>query len=284
MKKILLASTMLVGTTGFAAADVSLTGAAYVGGAYSWVTGGATTGPVIDFRTSFRAGMMTTTDGGLEVGAGMVVLGPFFNMEKDPDDVDFGTYTAFSGITLAASNVYMSGEWGKVNVAYNSNADGASSTPGDWELTTTYTNTWGAFGVEVYGVWENNAVATTNGDFGAKGTYSFGDYSVYVEYGYDANDGGAFSHNIGAGASLAMSGFSANADVDYDLTNNAWGWHVDVGYATGPYSVMAFLNDGLNYGVEGAYDLGGGVSIKAGYAGNQATTTNAVYAGVSMAF
>ncbi|MGR3364024.1 MAG: hypothetical protein ACU0CY_07560 [Maritimibacter harenae] len=279
MKKILLASTMLVGTTGFAAADVSLTGSAYVGGSYAWNTPG-TVGPVVDFSTSFRAGMMTTTDGGLEVGAGMVVSGPYLRMTVDPDDADFATYTAFNGVGVPAANVYMSGEWGKVDVAYNSNADGANSTTGDWELTTTYTNTWGAFGVEVYGVWEASA-ATTNGDFGAKGTYSFGDYSVYAEYYYDNSDGP--SHNLGAGASLAMSGFSANADVDYDLTNAVWGWHVDVGYATGPYSVMAFLNDGLNYGVEGGYDLGGGVSVKAGYAGVQGGA-NAVYAGVSMAF
>lgn len=292
MKKILLASTMLVGTAGFAAADVSFTGNAYVGVAY--VFSGAAS---VDYSVSFRAGMMTTTDYGLEVGAGVVVVTPSYNIVKDPDDADFATisnYTTSAGVAgtaatiiAPASNIYMSGSWGKVDVAYDNDSDDSNATPGDWDITATYTNTWGNFGLEVYGVYApaGATTATTSGDFGAKGTYTFGDYSVWVGYGYnrfDATNAGV-SHNVMAGVSASLGSFSANADVEYDITNKVFGWHVDATYATGPYSVTAFINDGLNYGVQGAYSLGGGVSINAGYAGVQGGA-NLVYAGVSMAF
>ncbi|MBV7380249.1 porin [Maritimibacter dapengensis] len=286
MKKILLASTVLVGTTGFAAADVSFTGTAYTGLAYNITTGALQP----EINATFRAGMMTTTDGGLEAGAGVVVISAGSIMQKDPGDAQFGTndYPTGAGVVLGAS-VYLSGSWGKVTVAHDTNADDDATTPGDWDITATYTNSFGNFDLEVYGVMHTPAsTATTNGDFGAKGTYNFGDYGVWVAYDYDRSDVPAQPHTISAGVMADISGFTGAAEVAYNFGNpTPFSWAVEAGYATGPYSISAFFNSDTEYGVEAAYDLGGGVAIEAGYAhsnGVNSPLANVVYAGVSMSF
>ncbi|MBV7408828.1 porin [Maritimibacter sp. DP1N21-5] len=298
MKKILLASTMLVGTAGVAAADVSFTGAAWTGLSYNVTT--STLYPEIS--ALFTAGMMTTTDGGLEVGASVTTLAAGAVMQKDPGDAQFGTndWPLTSGVVLGAS-VYMSGSWGRLDIAYDTNADDNTgpATPGfvathpgvsaDPDITATYTNTWGNFDLAVYGVLVPvGSAATTMGDFGAMGTYNFGDYAVWVAYDYDRSDAPGQPHTISAGAEASISGFTGAAEVAYNFGNPApFSWAVSAGYETGPYSVEAFFNSDREYGVEAAYDLGGGVAIEAGFAhsnGVNSPVANVVYGGVSMRF
>ncbi|EAQ10513.1 MULTISPECIES: porin [Maritimibacter] len=286
MKKILLASTVLVGTTGFAAADVSFTGRAYAGLGYN-----ITTGTLLpELSALFTAGMMTTTDQGLEAGASVTVLAAGQSMQKDPSDAQFGTndWPPAAGVVLGA-NVYLSGSWGKVAVAYDTNADGDATTPGDQDITVTYTNTWGNFGLSAFGVLvAPGSTATTNGDLGVKGTYSFGDYSVWAAVERDANDADGNTIDLKAGVSASISGFTAAAEIKYDLGNaTPFSWAASAGYATGPYSISAFFNSDMEYGGKAAYDLGGGVAIEAGFAhsnGVNSPVSNVVWAGVSMAF
>ncbi|HBZ43571.1 MAG TPA: hypothetical protein DEO85_05810 [Maritimibacter sp.] len=296
MKKILLASTVLVGSTGFAAADVTFSGAAYTGLAYNLTT--STLQPEIS--ALFTAGMMTTTDVGLEAGASVTVLAAGSVMQKSPGDAQFGTndWPPTAGVVLGA-NVYMSGSWGRVDIAWDTNADDNSSAApvvpgytgvsGDPDMTVTYSNSWGNFDLEAYGViapvW---SAATTSGDFGAKGTYNFGDYSVWVGYDYDRSDVPAQPHTVSAGATAAISGFTAAAEVAYNFGNaTPFSWAASAGYETGPYSISAFFNSDTEYGAEAAYDLGGGVAVEAGFAhsnGVNSPLANVVYGGVSMAF
>lgn len=286
MKKILLASTMLVGTTGFAAADVTFSGAAYTGLAYNLAT--STLQPEIS--ALFTAGMMTTTDQGLEAGASVTVLSAGSVMQKDPSDAQFGAndWPPTAGVVLGA-NVYMSGSWGRVDVAWDTNADDDATTPGDPDMTVTYSNSWGNFDLEAYGVLTTvGSLATTGGDAGAKGTYNFGDYSVWVGYDYDRSDSPAQPHSVSAGATAAISGFTAEAEIGYNFGNiTPFSWAASAGYATGPYSISAFFNSDTEYGAEAAYDLGGGVALEAGFAhsnGVNSPVANVIYGGVSMRF
>ncbi|MGH1369828.1 MAG: porin [Maritimibacter sp.] len=286
MKKILLASTMLVGTAGFAAADVSFSGSAGVGVTYNLTT----TTLLPEAYTTLTAKMSTTTDGGLETGAYFTLSGAGRNVEKDPNDNEFGTYNSWGGgAWIGSSTVYLAGSWGKVTVAYDTNADSNSTTPGDWDITTTYTNTWGNFGLEAYGVITGpGSTATTGGDLGLKVSYDFGNYGVYLGVGYDNSDADGNKVDILAGANASISGFTASADLKYDLGSaTPLEWTVKAGYATGPYSVSAWIDEDIDYGLEAGYDLGGGVGINAGYArssGADSAASSIVYAGVKMSF
>jgi outer membrane protein OmpU len=287
MKKILLASTVLVGTTGFAAADVSFTGRAYAGLGYNITT--AVLYPEIS--ALFTAGMMTTTDQGLEAGASVTVLAAGQSMQKDPSDAQFGAndWPPAAGVVLGA-NVYLSGSWGKVAIAYDTNSDGDATTPGDQDITVTYTNTWGNFGLEAYGVLvAPGSTATTGGDLGVKGTYSFGDYSVWASVARDANDADGNVIDVAAGASASIGGFTGAVKATFDIGTGVY-YRADLGYATGPYAISAFVESdavgfaGLDYGAKATYDLGGGVGLEAGVARDFTTASTAVWAGVSMAF
>lgn len=287
MKKILLASTVLVGSTGFAAADVTFSGGAYTGLGYN-----VTTSTLIpEISANFNAGMMTTTDGGLEAGASFSVFGGGQIMQKNPGDNEFGTTADWGGgAFITSSSVYLSGSWGRVDVAYDSNTDSNSTTPGDYDITATYTNSFGNFDLSAFGVLAPAAsTATTNGDFGAKGTYNFGDYSVYAAVGYDQSDADGNKIDVTGGATASISGFTASVEAMFDIGTGIY-YTAKAGYATGPYSINAMVASdavgfgGLDYGVEAAYDLGGGVALEAGFARDFTTATQVVYGGVSMSF
>ncbi|OIP84568.1 MAG: hypothetical protein AUK37_05490 [Rhodobacterales bacterium CG2_30_65_12] len=288
MKKILLASTILVGTAGFAAADTAnftFSGEAAAGFAYS-------TDGVISFSTptisaEFTAGMMTTTDGGLEAGADITVSAGSRGMEADNTDPGFGLVTT-SAASISDASVYLSGDWGKFTIAYDQNA---AATPADDEIDYGYSNTWGDFKVEAE---YRYFVGAANDEASLKGTYSFGDYAVYA--GVNAYEAGGWSvDDIDFGGSASMSGFSLGVDANYALSPvSLLTWKATAGYATGPYSVEVFVedDDGLNsvdYGLSAGYDLGGGVSLNAAYIhDNDLSIINGgvdmITAGVSMSF
>lgn len=285
MKKILLASTILVGTAGFAAAETAnftFSGEAAVGFAYNVTTAIGT--PTIS--SEFTAGMSTMTDGGLEAGASITVSSASRGMVTDHTKAAFGTVTT-SGSSISDASVYLSGDWGKVTVAYAANGVGTT----DDKVAFGYSNTWGDFTVEAEYAW-----MPLVGDDTAmvKGTYAFGDYSVYAGVNLDEIGGWGVA-SIDFGGSAAMSGFSLAVDANYAVAPvSLLTWKATAGYATGPYSVEVFVedDDGLNsvdFGASAGYDLGGGVSLNAGFvhdndAGVPGTGWNVVTAGVSMSF
>jgi outer membrane protein OmpU len=282
MKKILLASTILVGTAGFAAADnknFTWSGEAYAGVAWSSVD---TTNPLLtpstssftpEVTASFTAGMKTTTDGGLEAGATIKIKAMGVSMEKDHTDAAFGTYswTGTGDIpegSISDASVYLSGDFGKFEVVYD--ADGSSAAV--YDVNFKYSNTWGDFKVEAYYTFSPKATppAGTNGDMGLKLSYTMADYTFYVQPEWDESDGATGDWQVGFGASATMSGFTGAIDVDYENAIADWDWKASVKYATGPYSIGAFAEDddavdNIDFGVNAAYDLGGGVKLEAQY-------------------
>jgi len=282
MKKILLASTILVGTAGVAAADVSFSGAAYFGMGYNITT--TTFAPEVS--AEFTASMMTTTDGGLEAGASVTVTGGNVTWDTDYTSSTFGT-SSEGGNSVGDASVYLSGDWGKLAVAYDADGSGAGATSTDYDVTVTYTNTWGDFSVAAYYTLAVDGAAGTNGDAGVKGTYVFGDYSVYASYDYNASS--ANPHTVGAGATATFSSFTLEANVAYNIgAATPFTWDAAASYTTGPYSLgvqVASDGTGIDYGATASYDLGGGVSIDAMFMHDGAGAgTNFVAAGVSMAF
>jgi len=274
MKKILLASTILVGTAGYAAADVSFSGSAYVGVGYNITT--STFAPEV--TADFTAAMSTMTDGGLEAGASITVTAGGVSFDDDYTDATFG----ISSMTTAGvgdATVYLSGDFGKIEAAYDNN--GATTT---YDVTLTYTNTWGDFGLMAY---YTISPGVTNGDLGASGSYSFGDYSVYATYDYDAS---LAEHTVGGGAEATFSGVTVGADASYNITTSGpleYGAHAS--YATGPYTIGVQIDRDTtvaswDYGATASYDLGGGVAVEGAFMHDATTTFNLVTVGVSMAF
>jgi hypothetical protein len=288
MKKILLASTILVGSAGIAAADnanFSFSGEAYAGVGYE--TLGGTFAPEV--KSSFTVGMSTTSDMGLEAGATIKITAPGISWDSDhTDNTDFGTFSTDTS-SISESSVYISGDWGKLAATYD--ADGSIDGPPDaWDVVFKYTNTWGDFGIEAYYTVAPVNVAGTNGDLGAKGTYSFGDYSVYAAFDWDASENaGAGDWSAKLGAKASMSGFTAEGFVEYDNAATNWDWKAMGSYTTGAFTVGAFAEDynaadDLAYGANGSYALGGGISLDAAVTHQVDTNRTLVQAGVKMKF
>ncbi len=314
MKKILLASTMLVGTAGFAAADnanFTWSGSAYAG--MAWASGidenvngldinndGDTTDTVADYLTpevtaSFTAGMKTTTDGGLEAGASITIKAMGVSMDKDNTDTGFGE-TTWNGTgfvpenTISAASVYLKGDFGKFEVVYDPDGAGGNF----YDVNFKYSNTWGDFGVSAfYTVAPTDGaggMGATNGDMGAKLTYTMGDYKAYAGLDYDASDPAGDRLKYLFGGSATMSGFTIALDADYDtLGAGDFDWKASASYSSGPYSIGAFVQDddpvdNLDYGVNAAYDLGGGVALEGQYIYDDDSAGSIFAVGVSMKF
>ncbi len=293
MKKILLASTILAGTAGFAAADnanFTFSGEAYTGLAFSFgdeavgadpdgdgVTGEA---DVTVFQpevyANFTVAMMTTTDGGLEAGAKFDIDGFGVFVEDDHTEGNFGSAETENG-GIGDVEVYLSGEWGKFEADYEGGKD----------VDFIYTNSFGDFDIEI---WYEYVFGQDNDEYGAEGTYNFADYSVWagVEYQQDL-DGGNGGFDVWVGASASMNGFSGEVEVNYENISEDWDWYAEVGYAMDAYSFGAFIeddgtDDDIDFGVNASYDLGGGVSVDAAYVYDADLDVSVAKAGVSMSF
>ncbi|MCB1336535.1 MAG: hypothetical protein KDK10_03430 [Maritimibacter sp.] len=284
MKKILLASTILVGTAGFAAADnanFTFSGSAYVGAGYE--TAGGVFRPEI--KSSFTASMVTMSDMGLEAGASITIDARGASFESDWTDGAFGTFSE-NGSSISNSSVYLKGDWGKLAVVYDDDGSGVGATTTDWDMVFTYSHTFGDFGVSAYYTVAIDGATGTNGDFGVKGTYSFGDYSVYAKVDYDNSDP---AWSVGLGGSATFSGVTLGASVDYDNFTADWDWKATADYKSGAYGVGVFaeddgVDDAVDYGIWASYDLGGGISVKGAYSYDQDNATGLAQLGVAMSF
>ena len=278
MKKILLATTLLAASAGFAAAEVAVGGSARMGV--------ISDGSDIAFTSRVRITFAATgeTDGGLSFGA---------NVRNDQQ----GNGNTNNG----DSTVFISGAFGKLTMGDTGNAadslvgqvDGVGLT-GLGDL-----NEIGFLGKDVTGaLYEYSAGALTFA-VGAGQTIDTdanaaddNEVSVAVKYstdmygvalGYENNDTDTQMSLLG---SINVSGAAikvklANRDSQPDMA-----YALSVGYAISGANVTAFYAD--NYGTKGyglgaSYDLGGGASVVGGVA--RAEGSDAVFdLGVSMSF
>lgn len=278
MKKILLASTALVGFAGAAAAEVSLSGYAEMG-----IAGGDAIETQFwnDIDVTFT--LSGETDGGLQFGA----------------TIDLDEEGGFAATNGGPDSVFISGSFGKVTMG---DTDGAY----DWALTEVYMGTSLAD--------DHSSHAGANGNSGLDGTYdgqvmryeySFGDFAAALSAEIDdagvgdavmglgfkwGADMGGTTVNVGLGYQtdgvLDIIGVSAHAAMSngLDLRLNYADLDVDewmglgVGYTSGALLVQAnygeYDSGADGFGLVVNYDLGGGAVVMAGYGSGNGPSAN----------
>ncbi len=255
MKKILLASTILVGSAGFAAAQgVSLSGSAFMGIENNPAVGNvwvAKNSVQLDFSASGE------TDGGLMFG----MDGSIFSMTHWANGTT--TNTASSHWYSMDFTTWISGDFGKVSLT---STDGV-------QMTLAYSHTIDAFSIDVA-----YDVDTPNWD--VELGYDFGDYSVYI--GHDTS-----VPATRMGGTATFGDFSAYLDLN-DISAIPTNWELGADYTSGAITVGGDIgNDGTNFlDLNFGYDLGGGASVIAEYSDPDTATANdeTMTFGVSMDF
>ena len=303
MKKVLFATTALVASAGFAAAEVSLSGSAEIG-----IFDNGTSDAQFHSDMDVKFSLSGETDNGLTFGATI-------DLDEVGDDDDVAGIGAGDPIAAAGNNeehsVFISGGFGTVTMG---DTDGAL----DWAMQE----------VNLVGgsIQDDETIhAGFNGNAGLDGSndaqvlrydYSFGAFAVAasvelddagtaddvyaIGFKYDADLGGiALGFGLGyqdGGATFGdITGVSVDADFgngfvaglnysDFSTGNDHLG--LGVGYT------MDALSIGVNYGEFDAgadgfglavnYDLGGAV-VQFGY-GDSSTGTDTYSLGIAMSF
>jgi outer membrane protein OmpU len=277
MKKILLATTLLASTAGFAAAEVAVTGTARMGVTTNTVSGDA------QFSSRFRVIFTASgeTDGGLTFGA---------SVRND----QIGT----GGTANDDSTVYISGAFGKLTMGDTGNAAdslvGQVSGVGYTSLGSMNEISW--LGKDVTGAqYEYSAGALTfalglgqanaTEDFiSAAVKYSTDAYSVALGY----EDNNSVGSEISVLGSATFSGATVKAKlVDGDATADT-AYALSVDYALSGANLTAFYTDHgnsvANYGIGASYDLGGGASVAGGIVDGDNLADPIYDLGVKMSF
>jgi len=276
MKKILLATTALVGFAGAAAAEVSISGYAEMGIA------GGNAGAITQFWTDANVtfAMSGTTDGGLEFGAKV--------------DLDSLPANVGPGMTQGGESMWISGSFGKLTMG---DTDGAL----DWAASEIYMGTAIADDHSSHaGAYWNSGLDGSAGGQIARYEYSFGSFAAAVSAEIDNTGAGNNVFGVGVKYSGDMGGTavgfglgyqdnslrqvwaaSANATMSNGIAINAGYADLDaagtwagigLGYTTGAllvqanygaYDTGAVTVDG--WGLVANYDLGGGAVLMAGY-------------------
>ncbi|PLL14535.1 porin [Tabrizicola sp. TH137] len=298
MKKVLLATTMLAGTAGFAAAEVAVSGSAEIGILSSESAATAATLGVLPGDLTFHQDvevkftMSGETDGGLSFGA---------VIDLDETDVDLGDDDG--------TTVFVSGAFGKLTMGDTDGAldwavqdAGALTSLGDDHTThvayfaasgfdasqdnqvVRYEYSFGEFGVAISMEQADNgssAVGTLDDNIGIGATYSTDLSGTALRFGiaYQSGSDGTTNGDVwglSVGAELAggFSGSIGYTDTSLDgAGNDESALGVGVTYKTGALSLHA--NYGLidpevgvdveSYGLAVNYDLGGGAVVMAGF-------------------
>ena len=274
MKKILLATTVLVGTAGFASAEVTLSGNGRMGITY------AETAAVGDKETSFNSrvrasiSMSSSTDSGLEFGG------------------SFGVHDAVAAAGGTEGSVFISGAFGKLSmggndsaaqsavgqlagVGYTGNGDHneiAYLTSGDRENALYSYSASGFTGYLSVGQPDNAADTYAIG-----AAYSTDTFSVAVGY-EDSDSAGtaADATQTSVSASATFSGVTAKAIY---MTRDTAGFDpesygVSASYAMDAITVTGFYrqeetsatNTAYFQGIGASYSLGGGATLAGGIA------------------
>lgn len=299
MKKILLATSALVASAGFAAAEVAISGSAQMGFEYAENTTGADE-TTVNNEVAVTIDMSGETDGGLSFGATTVYLIES-NGSPSNDDTWVWISGAFGKISMGAvseadqvaglSDLGLDG-LGTDNVAEALSGDDAAGKAHD----VNYTYSGGALTLGVSANFGEGTAANDNESYAVGAKYNFGDFYLGLGYAdHSGLDNGVADHNatsVFAGGSVAMLDVAAmytmvDGTVGGTVDPEAYG--VTVAYTTGATTITAAYSDNdlaantdASYGVGVAYDLGGGASV-VGAVGSINDQTKADF-GVKMSF
>jgi outer membrane protein OmpU len=283
MKKLLLATSILAATAGFAAAEVTLSGDARMGVIDDFGTGGM----AFTSRARVKFTMSGETDGGLTFGANFRADNAGGATTGDAGEVfisgGFGTLTMgdIDGAAQQAvgnvDGVGLTG-LGDLNEATYIGAGSGLSDP-----TAAYKYTAGSF---------TGIVSVTNPAAGSEATavgvvYAMGDYTFAAGY----EQAGSFDHII-LGANATFGAVTVKANYGRASSGGASGdqMHISATYTADALAVTAFYGDdeeifgSKGYGLGASYDLGGGAKVVGGYAKNDSANTTAFDMGVSFSF
>lgn len=295
MKKILLATTALVGFAGVAAAEVKLSGYAEIG-IYDPDVGETQFWNDIDVKFSLSG----ASDSGLEFGATI-------DLDELNGDSIPATGGGNSGSNENDSSVFVSGSFGKVTLGDTDGAldwaaaelsigtaiaDDHTSHAGYYSFTgldglydgqvMRYEYSFGDFAVAASAEIDDSGVGDPALGIGAKWSGDMSGTSVYAGIGYQTGDDST-------GASLDATALSLGADFangvnakfGYATGNlgkdqNEWDWYgVELGYTMDALKVQVIYGDWSadtagqldadGWGVLANYDLGGGAVAMFGY-------------------
>jgi outer membrane protein OmpU len=291
MKKVLLTTTALVFTAGYAAAEahsgasITISGEAIAGVKYIEDAAEETTQFLeLDFGIAGK----TVTDGGIEVGASFD-LDLNSNGESAPDDEE--VYISAGGITLTLGDVGSADDAVLANVGdIGFDGIGIDDTAETFfDQTTQNIQVKGEFGaitVVATGNMDESSAGTGNGpaaeDYGIAANYDAGTFSVGVGYTNDESRdltslGGPLASDVETfliGGSVTAAGADINvffhtADSD-DFAESISGYGASVSYPMGALTLVGSVggtdldDDEVDFGVGASYDLGGGVSFAGG--------------------
>lgn len=226
MKKVLLATSALVVTAGFASAEVTLSGAANMGLKYNEAVNGGDAYLWNEIDVAIKG--TGESDAGIEFGAQLNLDGGYNGATGAVDALEdsFKTWISYNGLTLTAGT----------------NVDSADDRGGLSDI--------GFDGIGIDDVAETGLYA--GGDHTVRVDYEMGDYKVAVSAN-DANDEWAL------GASAKFAGVSVDLGYNEDGTNDTTS--LTLGYAMDAYGVKLFVADhsalaDASWGLEGSYKAG----------------------------
>lgn len=286
MKKILLATTFLVATAGFASAEISFGGSAAAGIAkdagFDADGDGVFPGDVgadasdaddvaeTDFETyssaTLAVSMSGETDGGLTFGADFdLTVGRSYTLA---DDDGFADEDAIFGMPT----VWIDGAYGKISIS-DDNFDFFDDTNGGGDVM--YEGTFGAIGVGLIA----DVDADVNGDpnFSLALDYTAGAIAAHADVDtYDlwnvslAYTFSSFTAKIGTDdaedhyirGTYANNGIEAYAQ--YNALDDGNQWEVGGSFAKNGMSLAFNYDEAETYEVTAGFDLGGGLSLEAG--------------------
>ncbi len=286
MKKLLIASTALVASAGFAAADVTLGGSANMGVKYSSAGLPSGNNTALHYEIDFDIKGSGTTDGGLTFGASVDI--------DQQITAASGNETAAQGIT--DPEVFISSEFGTLTVGSVDPAtdgfgiadvgfdgvgvddDAESIKNANTTANVHYTVTFDAFTLAA-------AMHTVSNDYSAMLKYDFGDFDAAIGYARDNSTGdSAATLDVNSTfGDISVGGFYT--DGTGTLAN---GYGVDFTYTMGATKIIVAYGDtdaagdDADYGIGAEYNLGGG-AVLAGGVGSVDSNTVADF-GINLTF
>ena len=275
MKKILLATTLLAGSAGFAAADITWGGSASAGIASNGTANGGFTQALVEdtltpvhgddaFEAYSSVNLAVTfsgaTDGGLTFGATFdTTAGTSYTLGDEDGFAD-------EGGSFGMPTVWIEGSFGKLAIS-DDNYDFYDDTNGGGDVE--YTGTFGAVSVGLIAdVDTNEASAKIGFTSGAlainanSDTYGLSNIDVTYTMGSIAVTA-ATDESQNSSLKLAYDANGMSASAQFNTSDDS----VDLaaGYSANGLSVNADTNTVSNaWTVTASYDLGGGLSVEAG--------------------
>ncbi|PJE31135.1 Porin [Pseudooceanicola marinus] len=276
MKKILFATTALVATAGYAAADITVSGGANMGVKYLEDRAGGETYTYTELDFGINAS--GTTDSGIEFGASIDLdaTDSDGSAKNDNAALDPETYISSGGLTLRMGNLDgVSDPFGLPDIGF----DGIGVDDVAEKVTVGGTQ----YGVKAdasvsveYAFGDYTFVAAANEDddwgvsfAGAVDAFTFG--IAYEEVNDVQNtgiDGATTWLNLGYSfGAFGVDAFYVNMDPDGFDTEEGYG--LAGSYTAGDLTVTAVWADNSTaddaaYGIDAAYDLGSGLVVKGG--------------------